>query len=719
MPLYELYRLAREKLDNETNGASVADQPSSPENDFFELVWESGQISSQGQSSRGRKSPSCRSLPSHCLPSHSPRGRDKDVGGGFSNNNPKIGKFGDLDSGLNEIPMSVPSREVDEMMPWLDYSMDGSLQHEYGSDFFHELTENDLPASNSFTLLDKRSNGNQIFRDSHKNSAEPMNVSKGSSAEQVVETARHKASAGQLYPPSSNQCQTTSVTVRSRASDITENNNVSSGNQDVPYGDITRIPSSSSDFSSLKAQKQDPIMPGNGSNVMNFSHFARPAAIVRANLQNIGLKSGLNSASARSDVIGVKNKGAASTSSNPPDSALVNPSGECSKEPEMRCHKVVEPSKADLKPLQPKLLEPNAVATKQSKPACKENGIKNDQPSIQVLGDNGAKGHTAAEKGMEVAVASSSVCSGNGADRGSDDPNRDLKRKSRDTEDSECHSEDVEDESVGVKKGAAGRGVAGSKRSRAAEVHNLSERRRRDRINEKMCALQELIPNCNKVDKASMLDEAIEYLKTLQLQVQMMSMGAGLYMPQMMLPAGMQHMHAPHMAAFSQMGIGMHMGLGMGYGMGMPDMNGGPSRFPMIQVPQMQGNHMPVAHMPGPSAMHGMARSNTQGFGLPGQGISMPMPHAPAFPFSGGPLMNSSAPGPSVYGSTGHVEAVNPASACGSKDRRPDVDSQIKQNTAGRDSTSQIPNQSTLVHNGGHASVADDSEAANPGNTNL
>ncbi|MCI28334.1 transcription factor PIF3-like, partial [Trifolium medium] len=109
-------------------------------------------------------------------------------------------------------------------------------------------------------------------------------------------------------------------------------------------------------------------------------------------------------------------------------------------------------------------------------PACKENGIKNDQRSNQVLGDGGAKGQTGAEKGMEAAVASSSICSGNGADRGSDDPNRDLKRKSRDTEDSECHSEDVEDESVGVKKGGSGRGVAGSKRSRAAEVHNLSER---------------------------------------------------------------------------------------------------------------------------------------------------------------------------------------------------------------------------------------------------
>ncbi|KAK8585010.1 hypothetical protein V6N13_138952 [Hibiscus sabdariffa] len=59
-----------------------------------------------------------------------------------------------------------------------------------------------------------------------------------------------------------------------------------------------------------------------------------------------------------------------------------------------------------------------------------------------------------------------------------------------------------------------------SKRSRAAEVHNLSEKRRRSRINEKMKALQNLIPNSNKTDKASMLDEAIEYLKELQLQVQ-------------------------------------------------------------------------------------------------------------------------------------------------------------------------------------------------------
>ncbi|XP_020578722.1 transcription factor SPATULA-like [Phalaenopsis equestris] len=86
----------------------------------------------------------------------------------------------------------------------------------------------------------------------------------------------------------------------------------------------------------------------------------------------------------------------------------------------------------------------------------------------------------------------------------------------------------VEAVGEGAKPVASTRSGSGSKRSRAAEVHNLSEKRRRSRINEKMRALQNLIPNSNKTDKASMLDEAIEYLKQLQLQVQMLSMRNGL-----------------------------------------------------------------------------------------------------------------------------------------------------------------------------------------------
>ncbi|KAJ8567272.1 hypothetical protein K7X08_019480 [Anisodus acutangulus] len=85
-----------------------------------------------------------------------------------------------------------------------------------------------------------------------------------------------------------------------------------------------------------------------------------------------------------------------------------------------------------------------------------------------------------------------------------------------------------------------------SKRSRAAEVHNMSEKRRRSRINEKMKALQKLIPNSNKTDKASMLDEAIEYLKQLQLQVQMLTMRNGLNMYPLGLPRVLQQNQLSH-----------------------------------------------------------------------------------------------------------------------------------------------------------------------------
>lgn len=93
-----------------------------------------------------------------------------------------------------------------------------------------------------------------------------------------------------------------------------------------------------------------------------------------------------------------------------------------------------------------------------------------------------------------------------------------------------------------------------SKRSRAAEVHNLSEKRRRQRINEKMKALQKLIPNSNKTDKASMLDEAIEYLKQLQVQVQMLTMRNGSSLHPFYLQGVGQTVQPPQAAALLEEG---------------------------------------------------------------------------------------------------------------------------------------------------------------------
>ncbi|KAG0625921.1 hypothetical protein M758_2G088500 [Ceratodon purpureus] len=70
-----------------------------------------------------------------------------------------------------------------------------------------------------------------------------------------------------------------------------------------------------------------------------------------------------------------------------------------------------------------------------------------------------------------------------------------------------------------------------ARRGQATDPHSIAERLRRERIAERMKALQELVPNSNKTDKASMLDEIIDYVKFLQLQVKVLSMsrlgGAG------------------------------------------------------------------------------------------------------------------------------------------------------------------------------------------------
>ncbi|KAL3633817.1 transcription factor [Castilleja foliolosa] len=124
------------------------------------------------------------------------------------------------------------------------------------------------------------------------------------------------------------------------------------------------------------------------------------------------------------------------------------------------------------------------------------------------------------------------------------------KRKISDVEECECRSDATELE-LAASGNKQSKKYGTAQRSRVAEVHNLSERRRRDRINEKMRSLQKLIPHSNKSDKVSMLDEAIEYMKSLQMQLQMMLMGSRMAPNPMMLP-GMQHY-------MSRFGMGPHM----------------------------------------------------------------------------------------------------------------------------------------------------------------
>ncbi|KAE8686165.1 Transcription factor UNE12 [Hibiscus syriacus] len=63
-----------------------------------------------------------------------------------------------------------------------------------------------------------------------------------------------------------------------------------------------------------------------------------------------------------------------------------------------------------------------------------------------------------------------------------------------------------------------------ARRGQATDPHSIAERLRRERIAERIRALQELVPSVNKTDRAAMLDEIVDYVKFLRLQVKVLTM---------------------------------------------------------------------------------------------------------------------------------------------------------------------------------------------------
>ncbi|KAJ4966155.1 hypothetical protein NE237_018004 [Protea cynaroides] len=60
-------------------------------------------------------------------------------------------------------------------------------------------------------------------------------------------------------------------------------------------------------------------------------------------------------------------------------------------------------------------------------------------------------------------------------------------------------------------------------RGSATDPQSLYARKRRERINERLRILQHLVPNGTKVDISTMLEEAVQYVKFLQLQIKLLS----------------------------------------------------------------------------------------------------------------------------------------------------------------------------------------------------
>ncbi|KAJ4824988.1 hypothetical protein Tsubulata_014362 [Turnera subulata] len=66
-------------------------------------------------------------------------------------------------------------------------------------------------------------------------------------------------------------------------------------------------------------------------------------------------------------------------------------------------------------------------------------------------------------------------------------------------------------------------GKTRASRGAATDPQSLYARKRRERINERLRILQNLVPNGTKVDISTMLEEAVQYVKFLQLQIKLLS----------------------------------------------------------------------------------------------------------------------------------------------------------------------------------------------------
>ncbi|XP_043709068.1 transcription factor bHLH84-like [Telopea speciosissima] len=67
------------------------------------------------------------------------------------------------------------------------------------------------------------------------------------------------------------------------------------------------------------------------------------------------------------------------------------------------------------------------------------------------------------------------------------------------------------------------KGKTRASRGSATDPQSLYARKRRERINERLRILQNLVPNGTKVDISTMLEEAVQYVKFLQIQIKLLS----------------------------------------------------------------------------------------------------------------------------------------------------------------------------------------------------
>lgn len=377
-----------------------------------------------------RKAPK---IPTNNFHFQTPRFLDKDT---VNETASKVGKYGNVDSIYSDITTSAPSSEPvltqdDDMAQWFNYPIEDTLQQDYCSDFLPELssvTVNESSLRNSFASIEKRDQYNQVVRNSHNGAVQNNELLLGQGSAPKPPPSKYAP----LYHWSMPQGQASVSSVGSRVSDIQHDVSGNLVSSQAPTGHLPH----------MKMQKQESGLPKSKSSLLNFSHFSRPAAMARANIQNASTVSPLVSPAA--DRMIENDKLPLASGRNLAESTQLNQN--CVSRKEMNYH--TQPNfvsiKVNLKRAEPIQLE-ESLPRGRSDAACREDANNNnnkDKSSYPDLGGNTAKGVPENEKAGEPVGASSSLCSGNSVEKTSNDRRINTKRKKcRDAEESEGQSE--------------------------------------------------------------------------------------------------------------------------------------------------------------------------------------------------------------------------------------------------------------------------------------
>ncbi|GAU25485.1 hypothetical protein TSUD_71390 [Trifolium subterraneum] len=98
-------------------------------------------------------------------------------------------------------------------------------------------------------------------------------------------------------------------------------------------------------------------------------------------------------------------------------------------------------------------------------------------------------------------------------------------KKQKKSSGEEKKKEEKKEQKKNVEEAPTGYIHVRARRGQATDSHSLAERVRREKISERMKILQQLVPGCDKITgKALVLDEIINYVQSLQNQVEFLSM---------------------------------------------------------------------------------------------------------------------------------------------------------------------------------------------------